>query len=179
VGESEIRGSPHLEAPDSAFPFTSSKEHQTVSDFYEPKTQKGLFGNVSAWVIGATILALVVGGIVVAAQTVFANPAGQAGAYREKVSATNRVQQQAKFEQLAADYDGYLVQIKNAEAAVKSASPETQPMRETDLLGLRQICVTTAQDFNAESRKYLARDWKSAGLPERLDPAACQATATP
>lgn len=145
-----------------------------MSSFYEPKTQKGLFGNITLWVIG---LLLLFGAIAIAlwAFGVFTAPIrGQAGAFKQQQSATNRVQQQAKFEQIAADYDGYLVQIQNAQVALKSASSETRAQRETELIGLRQICVTAAQDFNAESRKYLAREWKSAGLPERLDPLACQ-----
>jgi len=145
-----------------------------LSNFFEPKTQKALYGNIVVWVF-ATLALIAVIAILLWAFGVFTAPLrGQAGAFKQKESAINRVQQQAKFEQIAADYDGYLVQIQNAQVALKSASAETRAQRETELIGLRQICVTAAQDFNAESRKYLARDWKSAGLPERLDPIACQ-----
>lgn len=144
-----------------------------MSSFYEPKTQKGLFGNIALWIIGLVVL---IGTLAVAlwAFGVFTAPIkGQGDAFKQQQSGLNRVQQQAKFEQIAADYEGYLVQIQNAELALKSASTETKAQRETELIGLRQICVTAAQDFNAESRKYIARVWKSAGLPERLDPTAC------
>lgn len=144
-----------------------------MSDLYGVPRRR-LIGEAWFW-IAMVILAIAVIGIGVwAFQVVTAPVRGQAGAFQQQQSAFNRVQQQAKFEQIAADYDGYLVQIENAKAALKAASADTRAQRETELLGLRQICVTAAQDFNAESRKYLARVWKSAGLPERLDPTACQ-----
>ena len=145
-----------------------------MTSFYEPKTQKSLFGNIVLWVLGIFALFAVLG-IALWGFGVLSSPIrGQGEAFQQQQSATNRVQQQAKFEQIAADYDGYLIQIQNAQAALKSASPDTRSQRETELIGLRQICVTAAQDFNAESRKYLAREWKSAGLPEHLNPLACQ-----
>jgi len=144
-----------------------------MSDIYGVPRRR-ILGEAWFWFL-MMILAVAVVGIGLWAFRVATAPVrGQAGAFQQKESAVNRVQQQAKFEQIAADYDGYLVQIQNAQVALKSASPETRAQRETELVGLRQICVTAAQDFNAESRKYLARDWKSAGLPERLDPIACQ-----
>jgi len=145
-----------------------------VSSFYEPKTQKGVAANVALWIVVAVVFFGLLTIALWAFGVVTAPWAGQGGAFQQQQSATNRVQQQAKFEQMAADYDGYLIQIANARLALKTASPTTRDQRETELLGLRQICVTAAQDFNAESRKYLARVWKSAGLPERLDPTPCQ-----
>lgn len=141
---------------------------------WEPTTHKGLFGLGLGWllaILAAIALAVVA---VWAFRTATADVAGQAGAYRAKVSAVNRVQKQEQFEQIAANFEGYVVQIVNAEVALENASPETKAQRETELLGLRQVCVSAAQQFNAESRKYTSRDWKSAGLPATLDPLACQ-----
>lgn len=139
-----------------------------------PVSRRRLIGEFWFWLV------VVVGVLVVATvaslgwRYVVAGPKGAVGAREIQQGAQNRVQQQAKFEQLAADYRGYLVQIENAAAALKAASATTRAQRETELLGLRQICVSTAQDFNAESEKYVARVWKSAGLPERLNPDTCQ-----
>lgn len=143
-----------------------------MSDLYGVSRRR-IVGEAWFWV-AVVIAAVIVIGVGAWAWSVATAPVrGQAGAFKEQQSTLNRVQQQAKFEQMAADYDGYLVQIKNAKAALKTASAETRSQRETELIGLRQICVSTAQDFNAESRKYLARVWKSAGLPETLNPSAC------
>lgn len=128
----------------------------------------------AAWVVGVIVLAIALAAFGLAWRYVIAGPEGAVGAREQQQNATNRVQQQAKFEQMAADYEGFLVQIENAKSALASASEDTRAQRETELVGLRQICVSTAQDFNAESRKYVARVWKSAGLPETLDPIACQ-----
>jgi hypothetical protein len=125
-------------------------------------------------VVGVIVLAIALTAFGLAWRYAWSGPSGAVGAREQQQNATNRVQQQAKFEQMAADYDGYLIQIQTAEVALKNSSAETREMRETELLGLRQICVTAAQDFNAESNKYLARVWKSAGLPATLDPTACQ-----
>lgn len=104
----------------------------------------------------------------------FSGPKGAGEAIKQNNSKVNRIGQQEQFEQLAADYDGFVVKIKAGKAAVASAVTETdKQLRATELVGLRQVCVDAAQQFNANSRKYTARDWKSAGLPARLDPDAC------
>lgn len=136
-------------------------------------SRRRLIGEAWFWVVIALLSVAAIGISLWAFGVLTAPVRGQAGAFQQQQSALNRVQQQAKFEQIAADYDGYLVQIQNALVAFKTSSPTTRDQRETELLGLRQICVTTAQAFNAESRKYLARDWKSAGLPATLNPLPC------
>ncbi len=143
-----------------------------MSDLYGVSRRR-LIGEAWFWVVMFVLVVAVIGIGAWGFSVLTAPVAGQAGAFKQQQSTLNRVQQQAKFEQIAADYDGYLVQIKNAKIALKTASATTRDQRETELIGLRQVCVSTAQDFNAESRKYLARVWKSAGLPETLNPSAC------
>lgn len=143
-----------------------------MSDIYGVPRRR-IIGEVWFWIL-MVILAVAIIGIGAWIFSIVTAPVrGQAGAFKQQQSTLNRVQQQAKFEQMSADFDGFLVQIENAKAALKNASPTTRDQRETELIGLRQICVSTAQNFNAESRKYLARVWKSAGLPERLNPLDC------
>lgn len=101
----------------------------------------------------------------------FAGPQGQAGAYKKKVSATNRVQKQEMFEQLNADIDGYVAKIDVAKAAVKADPSE---FNKINLVGAEQQCIDTVQQFNAESHKYSSRDWKSTHLPYSRHPAECR-----
>ncbi len=102
------------------------------------------------------------------------NPAGAGGAIKQRNSTVNRVQKQEMFEQLAADYDGYVAKITIAKASVKTASTDVdRQIAQTNLDGVRQECVDSAQQFNAESRKYTSRVWKSAGLPPTLDTEGC------
>jgi hypothetical protein len=145
-----------------------------MSSFYEPKSQKAFAGNIMLWVIVAVVFVGLIGIGLWAFGVVTAPWAGQGGAFKQQQSVTNRVQSQALFEQIAADFDGYLVKIEIAVQAEKDATGIDKELRQTELLGLRQTCVDAAQQFNAESRKYLARVWKSAGLPASLDPRLCQ-----
>jgi hypothetical protein len=135
----------------------------------------GVFGVFAAWTIALVIFigALSVG---LWAFGVFSSDIQGAGnARKQKNAAVTRIGKQEQFEQLAADYNGYLVKITVAKDSVKSAVGEDVSLRQTELTGLRQICIDTAQQFNAESRKYTARDWKSAGLPLTLNPEGCTA----
>lgn len=138
------------------------------------------FGISRGLVIVITLLLVAVAvGISTWAFGVFtADVKGAGEAIKQQRSGLTRVQKQEMFEQLAADFEGYVVKIGNAKEAVAIAqaagSKTTLELRETELIGLKQICVDAAQQFNAESRKYTARVWKSAGLPERLDPTLCK-----
>jgi Tfp pilus assembly protein PilV len=145
-----------------------------MSSFYEPKSQKAFAGNVMLWVIVAVVFVGLIGIGLWAFGVVTAPWKGQGGAFKQQQSATNRVQKQEMFEQIAADFDGYLVKIQIAVQAAKDATGIDKELRQTELIGLRQTCVDAAQQFNAESRKYTSRVWKSAGLPANLDPTLCQ-----
>jgi hypothetical protein len=145
-----------------------------MSSFYEPKSQKAVAGNIALWVIVAVVFVGLIGIGLWAFGVVTAPWAGQGGAFKQQQSATNRVQKQEMFEQIAADFDGYLVKIQIAVQAAKEATGINKELRQTELVGLRQTCVDSAQQFNAESRKYSSRVWKSAGLPLNLDPTLCQ-----
>lgn len=137
-------------------------------------SQPRLFGMAAAWIVASIVL---IGLIVIAlwAFGVFTSDVrGAGGAIKQRNSTVNRVQKQEMFEQIAADYDGYLVKIKVAVKAAASATTDIdKQLRQTELVGLRQTCVDAAQQFNAESRKYTSRVWKSAGLPATLDAEGC------
>lgn len=122
-------------------------------------------------VIGVLLLIPVTWG----ASVLLSNVTGAGGAIKQKNSTVNRIQQQEQFEDLVADYDGYLVNIKIANSTLKADSNDTmqKSIDTTNLEGLKIECVDAAQQFNANSQKYTAREWKSAGLPARLDPNLC------
>lgn len=133
---------------------------------YIPETQKGIFGNIVAWVIGLVVLVGLIAVALWAFGVFTSNVKGAGDARKFRNSGVNRIQSQARFEGLAADYDGAIANIKSY------GSPST-PRERTELRGLQQHCVNVAQEFNAASRTYTAREWKSAGLPETLDASAC------
>lgn len=144
-----------------------------MSDIYGVSRRR-IIGEVWLWLILATVTIAAISIGLWAFGVFTSNVAGAGGAIRQKNATVNRVQKQEMFEQLAADYDGYLIKIAAAVTAVKTTTDETdKALRQTELVGLKQVCVDAAQQFNAESHKYTSRDWKSAGLPGSLDAQAC------
>lgn len=110
-----------------------------------------------------------------AASVAFSPVKGAGEAFKQKQSAVNRIQKQEMFEQLTADIDGYVAKISVARAAVTSATSEIdRGLRQTELIGITQTCIDAVQQYNAESRKYTSRDFKSAGLPYKRSPAKCE-----
>lgn len=99
---------------------------------------------------------------------------GKGDAIKQKNAANNRIFQQAQFRDQNETITGYGTQIKIAKAAVASASSSTKPARETELLGLQQVCVDTVNDYNARAKQYLAQQFRDADLPERHDPSICE-----
>ena len=138
------------------------------------RTVKDTLGVGGIVALSVVMLIVLVAGVW-GASVLVSNIRGAGNAIKTKNSAVMRIGQQEQFEQLAADYDGYLTKISIAKRAVRDAAGDdvNLPLRQTELLGLRQTCVDAAQQFNANSRKFTARDWKSAGLPAQLDPTNC------
>lgn len=137
----------------------------------EYPSEKAIVGRV----IGYTILGVVLVTLIVVALwaggVLFAGVKGQGEAYKIKESAVNRIEKQEMFEQLNADIDGYIAKIQLAKQAY---ARDPSDVNSTNLNGVAQICIDTVQQYNAESRKYTSRDFKSAGLPFTRDPAECR-----
>jgi ABC-type Zn2+ transport system substrate-binding protein/surface adhesin len=128
---------------------------------------------IGFWSIVAVLIiaAISVGGW--ALDVALSGPAGQGAAYKQKESAVNRIQKQEMFVQLNEDFTGYLSKITIAKSALKNTPADLKGIKQTELEGVQQMCVDTAQQYNAESGKYTSRDWKSTGLPYRLNPNDC------
>jgi hypothetical protein len=127
------------------------------------------------WIIGIVLAIAVVMALVWAIGVGFSGPKGAGDVHKANQGATNRIQQQAFFEQTKADFDGTLAKLPiavQASEAAKGSKHEAE--REIELTGLRQHCVDIAADYNARSREtYTAADWKAVDLPQSLDPALC------
>ena len=89
----------------------------------------------------------------------------------EKESSENFIAAQAFFEDTYAEFDASLDKITLAKVALE-ADP-TDPTLRTNLSGAQNHCVNVAADYNAESRKYLSEEFKSADLPAKLDSSEC------
>lgn len=96
---------------------------------------------------------------------------GKGDAFKQQQSGANRIVQQAKFEDLYNEYRDSLAKIKPAKQALKQ-NPDSV-IKNTELTGLVNYCIDVAGDYNAESEKYLAADFKRIDLPYELDRDAC------
>lgn len=124
-------------------------------------------------VLGFIGVFVIIGGIW-GGSVLLSNVTGAGGAIKRHNSTNNRISQQAYFEDLAANHPAYVAKIVIAKQHIADAgTAEQKQVDRTNLEGLQQQCIDNAQEFNAASRKYLARDWKSAGLPATLDLQEC------
>jgi hypothetical protein len=134
------------------------------------------------WTLGILALVLICGGIVWAASVGTSDVKGRGDVHKANNSAINRIQQQANFVQTKADYEGALAKIKVARSSLAAANKANDKkaisQRQVELDGLVQNCIDTAQQYNADSGKITAKDWKDSGMPETLDPSKCNEETT-
>ena len=84
----------------------------------------------------------------------------------QKNSGTNRIAAQERFEQLYAEIKAADQKLDVYAAAVK-ADP-TYVTRQ-NFTGAQTYCLSVVADYNAEARKYTARDFRAIDLPEQID----------
>lgn len=122
-----------------------------------------IIGLVIAAVIGIALISAAIWGIGVA----FSPVKGQGEAYKTKNSSENWTKAQGKFEDLYADIQAADKKAKLATDAL-AANPTDLTLQQTHS-GLVSGCLNLIADYNAESRKYLAADFKAADLPHQID----------
>lgn len=91
---------------------------------------------------------------------------GQGDAVRTKNDSVNRIAKQELFEDYFADIQATDAKIGPAAEAAK-ADPTT--VNKTNLTGLVNYCLDVVGDYNAESRKYTAADFRAVDLPYQID----------
>lgn len=92
---------------------------------------------------------------------------GQGDAVRAKNSATNRIAAQERFEGLYAELVAADQRIDVLAAAV-AANPKSV-IAQSNLTGIQTYCLSVVADYNAEARKYTARDFRAIDLPAQID----------
>ena len=96
---------------------------------------------------------------------------GRGEARKQINEANNRIAKQELFESYIADIKSYDRQIDTAAqaVAVAAADPSTDPaelgrLRQV-VTGLKNICVSASNDYDAEARKQSSERFRSADLP--------------
>lgn len=115
----------------------------------------------------AVVVVIVIGWGGYAISVAMSGPKGQADAYKAKNSAKNWIDAQAGFEDsyqaiLSADR-----KIAVHKEALK-ADPKSQVLQ-MNLTGTTTMCISAVAQYDADSRKYLKEDFKSADLPYQID----------
>jgi hypothetical protein len=117
----------------------------------------------TAIILGIMLIGWIIWGIGVAVSA----PKGVGDAYKQKNSSANWTAAQARFEN---QYQAVISADRKIALAAeaKAAKPDDLTLRQT-YSGIVSGCISAVADYNAESRKYLAADFKSADLPYQID----------
>lgn len=123
-----------------------------------------------AWVIILILVGFIgaaIWGITVATSGI----KGQGDGIIQNNSSENWIKQQAKFEELHAEYESTLVRIDQFKA-VAEANPN-DAISQTNYQGQISHCTNVVAEYNAATRSFLSEDWKSIDLPATLDAEDC------
>lgn len=146
-----------------------------MSNWYDnpnaDKVTRSAGWRIMVWITVFAIFFALLGWLLWGLGVIGAPVKGAGDAFKQKESASNRIVQQAEFEDLYAEYESSLAKIPTAKKAAKQ-DPDNQ-VKQTEYTGLVNYCVDVAGKYNAESRKYLAADFKAIDLPAELDRTAC------
>jgi cytoskeletal protein RodZ len=125
-------------------------------------------GRFSLGWVGVIVAAVLLLGAAVWGISVAVSPAkGRGDAYQQKNSAASWTQAQAEFEDNYAEIVSADQRIGVAAKAL-SANPKDGKLN-TEYTGIQNYCLQVVADYNADSRKYLKADFKSADLPYQID----------
>ena len=156
-----------------------SQKWENEADRWDPRRVKIILAVLLAVVIIAPVT---IWGVSVATS----DAKGKGNVEIERNSAENRVRAQAFFEQSFEDIKKFDLQIGDAQKAyndfvTNNPKPSADDLvaaqiysqqlnsRQVTLTGLQQQCQNTAASYNAEARKTLAAEWRSPGLPYKID----------
>ena len=138
-----------------------------MSDWRDTKRElnRGMRWGIGWYIlIVIIILALAAGiwGLTVA----LSGPKGQGDAIIEKNSAENWTAAQAKFEEMYAEI---VASDKRVQIAYDALQADTADKTlQTNYTGAQQYCIDVVADYNAEARKFLSEDFRSADLPPQI-----------
>lgn len=119
------------------------------------------------WTLIIISIVVVLGVVWWALSVAASGPKGQGDGVIENNSSENWIAAQARFEDL---HEGILASDRKIQVAYDDllTDPDNATLK-TNYSSMRNLCINNVGHYNAESRKFLSEDWKSAGLPDRID----------
>ena len=122
---------------------------------------------ILVWVLLVLLVMGAVGWAIWAFNVAISGPKGVGDAVIKKNSSENWTAAQAKFEDMYADIEATDRKIDIA-AATLASDPTDKTFQQT-LAGTKTYCISVVGDYNAEARKFLAEEFRSADLPAQID----------
>ncbi len=123
-------------------------------------------GIKTRWIVAGVIAALLLIPAIFGARVALSGLFGQGGAIINKNDAVNRVAAQERFESLYAEIHAADKRLDVLADAI-ALNPSYTNM--TNLTGARNYCLSVVADYDAEARKYSARDFRAIDLPDQID----------
>lgn len=132
-------------------------------------------GRALGWGARTIIAIIIIAGVITGGIWLFnvatSGVKGQGDGIIKNNSAENWIKQQAKFEELHANYETIQVRIDEFKK-IADANPN-DAISQTNYQGQVSKCTDIVAEYNAATRSFLSQDWKSIDLPPTLDPATC------
>lgn len=116
------------------------------------------------WVAIVVALALIAGAIIWGINVATSPARGAGDAYASKNSAANWTAAQARFEDEYAD-----IVATDRKITLTAADAKDNSTRGDTYRGLVSYCLSAVGEYNADARKYLARDFRAADLPAQIE----------
>lgn len=121
---------------------------------------------VIRWWLLIVVIALIIGAGIWLLTVALSGPKGQGDGIIQKNSSENWIEKQAFFEDAYANIVAADKSVTIAFEALQG-DPEDRVLK-TNYTGAQQVCVNMVADYNAEARKFLAEEWRSADLPQQI-----------
>lgn len=150
-----------------------------MSNWNDYRDDRREFDRAARWTLGRIILvwviviavALGIGAAIWSITVATSGVRGQGDGVIKNNSAENWIKQQAKFEDLHAEYESTLVRIDQFQK-IALENPN-DAIAQTNFNGQVSHCTDVVAEYNAATRSFLSEDWKSIDLPPSLDPEDC------
>lgn len=118
------------------------------------------------WWVAAVVAVFTIGALIWGLTVITAGPKGAGDAHKTNQSGSNRIAKQEMFEQLYAD-----IQASDANLTVLHDAMVDDPsyVNKTNYNAGRLQCTNLVHNYDAEARKYTAKDWRDNKLPSAIN----------
>lgn len=130
------------------------------------RVARGLGIRAGGWIVAGVAFFILLGAGVWGFRVATSDIRGQGDATVQKNSGTNRIAAQERFEERYQDILAADRRIDVMAAAAKASKGETA---QVNLTGAINYCIEAVAEYNADARKFTAREFRAADLPPRID----------